>query len=203
MPRAMARTGPNLRRLTYSPEVNPLMEGHGITVRKKHVRTGIKQDLADIQTGEVVASSMIHTIEEIDDTEFVKVFAAGVRAIYDLSRTASRVFQVILQRYQAEPMSGGFADSVYIAWFDGGLSGQNIGMSEDTFQRGLKELLAKGFVAPRQPNLFWVNPSLFFKGDRALFLKEYRRKRRVEGETTKQIDPDPRQTELPGLEPAA
>jgi len=26
------------------------------------------------------------------------------------------------------------------------------------------------------PNQFWVNPTLFFKGDRVLFLKEYRRK---------------------------
>lgn len=178
MPRELARTGPNLRKLSYSPEVNPLMEGHAITVRKRHVRTGLKQDLADLQTGEVHASSMIHTVEEIDDAEFVKVFTAGMRAVYDLSRTAGRVFQVILERYQDEPMSGGFADSVYLAWFDGGLSGQKIGMSEDTFQRGLKELLSKGFIAPRQPNMFWVNPSLFFKGDRALFLKEYRRRRR-------------------------
>jgi len=36
--------------------------------------------------------------------------------------------------------------------------------------------LAKGFLAPRSPNLFWVNPSLFFKGDRVMFIKEYRRK---------------------------
>lgn len=135
--------------------------------------------MADIETGEIAASSIIHTVEEVDDDHFVKVFAAGVKAIYALSRTATRVFQVILDHYQREPMSGGFADSIYLAWFDGGLSGQKIGMSEDTYTRGLKELLAKGFIAPRQPNLFWVNPSLFFKGDRALFLKEYRRRKKT------------------------
>jgi hypothetical protein len=41
----------------------------------------------------------------------------------------------------------------------------------------LKELLAKGFLAPRTPNVFWVNSALFFKGDRVLFVKEYVRKR--------------------------
>lgn len=174
-----ARQGPNLRKLQYSPEVNPLLDGVSITVKKKHVRTGLKRDMADIETGEIAASSIIHTIEEVDDDHFVKVFAAGVKAIYALSRTATRVFQVILDHYQREPMSGGFADSIYLAWFDGGLSGQKIGMSEDTYTRGLKELLAKGFIAPRQPNLFWVNPSLFFKGDRALFLKEYRRRKKT------------------------
>ncbi|WP_434533783.1 hypothetical protein, partial [Chitiniphilus shinanonensis] len=75
------------------------------------------------------------------------------------------------------PMAGGYADSVYLAWFDGGLSGQNIGMTDRTFQTGLRELLAKGFLAARSPNLFWVNPSLFFKGDRVAFVKEYRRRK--------------------------
>jgi hypothetical protein len=106
----------------------------------------------------------------------VKVFSSGIKAIYDLSRTAARVFQTVLEVYQAEPMSKGFADSVYLAWFDGGLSGRSVGMSDDTFNRGMKELLSKGFLSPRGPNVFWVNPSLFFKGDRVLFLKEYRRK---------------------------
>ena len=193
MPRELARKGPNLRKLTYHPDINPLVEGHSISVKKRQVRTGLKRELVDPSTGEVSAVATVHTIEEVDDAEFVKVFSAGVKAIYDLSRTAHRVFQVVLDHYQREPMSGGFADAVYLAWFDGGLSGQTIGMSEDTYQRGLKELLAKGFIAPRGPNVFWVNPSLFFKGDRAMFLKEYRRRRRA---PTAKID-DTKQAKLP------
>lgn len=177
MPRELARKGPNLRRLEYSPDANPLVEGHAISLKRREVRTGLKRDLVDPKSGEIAAAATIHTIETVDDEHFVKVFSAGVKAIYDLSRTAHRVFQVVLDHYQREPMTGGFADSVYLAWFDGGLSGQAIGMSEDTYQRGLKELLAKGFLAPRGPNVFWINPSLFFKGDRVLFLKEYRRRR--------------------------
>lgn len=49
-------------------------------------------------------------------------------------------------------------------------------MSEKTFQRGLKELLAKQFLAPRTPSTFWVTSALFFKGDRVKFITEYRRK---------------------------
>lgn len=172
-----ARKGPNLRRLDFSPDVNPLIEPRQIELKRRRVQTGFKRDLIDAQTGEITHAATIHTVEEKDDAEFVKVFAAGVKAIYDLSRTAARVFQVVLEIYQNEPMSGGFADSIYLAWFDGGLSGKDVGMSDDTFSRGLKELLAKGFLAPKAPNLFWVNPTLFFKGDRVMFLREYRRKR--------------------------
>jgi hypothetical protein len=171
-----AKNNVKLRKLEFSPDVNPLVNNHEIKVRQRHVRTGLRRDLTDSSTGEITAVATIHTIEEKDDAEFVKVFASGIKAIYDLTKTASRVFQTVLEAYQAEPMSRGFVDSVYLAWFDGGLSGRDVGMSDDTFQRGMKELLSKGFLSPRGPNVFWVNPSLFFKGDRVLFLKEYRRK---------------------------
>jgi hypothetical protein len=47
-------------------------------------------------------------------------------------------------------------------------------MSDRTFHNGLKELIEKGFLKPKLPNQFWVNPALFFKGDRVAFMREYR-----------------------------
>ena len=171
-----ARTGPNLKRLVYSHDKNPLLAVGSITVKRRHVRTGLHQELTDLSTGEVRGVATIHEIIEKDDAEFVKIFADGVKAAFALSRTAARVFQLVLEQYQAEPMVGGYADSVYLAWFDGGLSGADVGISDRTFQTGLRELLAKNFLAPRAPNVFWVNPSLFFKGNRVLFVREYVRK---------------------------
>lgn len=166
----------DLRNLDYSPDENPLLNPSTIRVKKKHVSTNLTTRLVNPETGEVEALSKIHTIEEKDDEHFVKVFAAGVAASYDLTKTASRVFQAILAIYEKTPLSNGFADSVYIAWFGEGLSGHAIGMSEKTFKRGLKQLLEKGFISPKAPNMFWVNPALFFKGDRVAFIKEYKRK---------------------------
>lgn len=167
----------NLRNLDYSPDANPLMDEVSIPTKRGQVRTGFSgNELVDPQTGEVRAVSAVMRIEEKDDREFVKVFSEGVKATFGLGRTAHRVFQAILDVYQGTRMSNGYADSVYLAWFDGGLCGESIGMSEKTFQRGLKELLSKGFLAPKAPNLFWVNPSLFFKGDVVRFVREYRRK---------------------------
>lgn len=167
---------PKLRSMSYSPEVNPLMEPSQVQVKKRWVKSGKTEQLVNLTTGEISGVTAHHQVEERDDAEFVKVFAAGVKAIYDLTKTASRVFQVVLDQYQREPMRNGFADSLYLAWFDGGLDGQSVGMSESTFNRGLRELVDKGFVYPRSPSVFWVNPSMFFKGDRVLFIKEYRRK---------------------------
>jgi hypothetical protein len=170
-----ARTGPSLKSLTYSADRNPLLKPNSIEIKKRRVQTGVREDLTSGANGEVRVSA-IHEIIEKDDAEFVKVFADGVKAAFGLSRTAARVFQLVLVKYQDEPMVGGYVDSVYLAWFDGGLSGEDVGMSDRTFQTGLRELLSKNFLAPRLPNVFWVNPSLFFKGNRVLFVKEYVRK---------------------------
>lgn len=167
----------NLRKLDFSPLVNPLVEPQQIQSKRRFVRSGRADELINPATGEVHGVATIHLVEERDDAEFVKVFAAGVAASYELSKTAQRVFQVVIDVYQRTPMSRGFADSIDLFWFGDGIEGRDVGMSEKTFQRGLKELLEKRFLYPKTPTSFWTNPALFFKGDRVLFVKEYRRRR--------------------------
>lgn len=173
------RKAMSIRKLHYNPDENPLLEEVPLQTRQKRVYSQLigKKPLMDTETGELLNASVVRTVEEKDDAEFVKIFSKGVAAAYNLTRTGHRVFQVILKQYENTPMQGGYADSIYLAWFDGGLSGQSVGMSEKTWQRGMQELLEKNFISPRTPNIFWVNPALFFKGDRVLMVREYRRKR--------------------------
>lgn len=168
----------DLRTLNYSPSSNPLIKPTEVPVKRKRVRSSLAgKQLVDANTGQLEATAVIHQIEDKDTDEFVKVFAAGIAASYELSRTGQRVFQAILQEYEQTPMTRGYADSIYLAWFDGGLSGRKIDMSEYTFKRGLRELLDKSFIAPQAPNVFWVNPALFFKGDRVMLIREYRKQK--------------------------
>ena len=128
----------NLRRLKLSPTSNPLVEPQQVQTRRRLVKSGRTEDLVNPETGEIRGVTAIHQVEEKDDAEFVKVFAAGVSASYELSKTAQRVFSVVLDQYQRTPMSRGFADWVNLLWFDDGIEGRNVGMSEKTFHRGLK-----------------------------------------------------------------
>jgi hypothetical protein len=136
----------NLRKLEYSPLANPLLEPTEVTVKKRYVKTGTSEELVSTRTGEIRQTAAIYTVDERDDASFVKVFAAGVAAAFDLGRTASRVFQLVLQEYERAPMRQGFAESIELAWFNDGLSGRSVDMSEKTFQRGLKELF--GSILP-------------------------------------------------------
>ena len=65
----------DLRSLPFKPDSNPFME-HGAEIRPKTktVRTrSTPRDMMDPDTGEVVGSSIIHTIEERDEAQFEKV----------------------------------------------------------------------------------------------------------------------------------
>lgn len=167
----------NMRSPDYSPTENPFMNGAVVKTKHKTVRTrATPRDLMDPLTGEIVGASIIHITEERDEAQFVKIFADGVKAAFDLTRTGHKVFQVVLEAYQNEKMTGGFADAVTLFWFGEGLDGHAVGVGERTFERGLKELVQKGFLWHKRPHEFWVNPALFFKGDRVAFLREYRRK---------------------------
>ena len=169
-----------MRHELMSPLVNPLVQPQELKTKRRLVKSGRSEDLVNQATGEITGMAAIHQIEERDDAEFVKVFAAGVAASYELTKTAQRVFQVVLDQYQRTPMSRGYADSIELFWFGDGIEGRDVGMSERTFRRGLIELLEKRFLYPKTSSSFWTNPALFFKGDRVLFIKEYRRRQPAE-----------------------
>lgn len=167
----------NLKRLPFSPTKNPLLDGVTLRTKNKRVTAGGVQPVIDPSTGEVKSAVIVEEVE-VDETQFVKVFTTGIRAAFNLSLTGARVFQAILDVYQHQPMTGGFADSIYLHFFDGGLDGRKLDISERTYRRGLVELLENGFLYPRGENLFWVNPTMFFRGNVASFMKVYRKRER-------------------------
>jgi hypothetical protein len=160
----------------YSPNINPLVAGSEIKTKSKRVRVGMT-DTISTETGEVISSVGIMGVEEKAPEHFVKVFADGVAASYDLKPAARRVFLAILREYELMPLTGGYVDSINLPWFGAGLCGNDIGMSKRTFNRGFADLLEKRFISPKTHETYWVNPNLFFKGDRVRFIKEYRRVR--------------------------
>jgi len=184
-----------LDRLEFSPKFNPLAETAAVKTKTKFVRTGHAEHLADIKTGEITHTSLLHQVQHLDEEHFVKIFAAGVKAMFELSGTAMKVFNIVLENYQNEKMTGGYTDTVDLFWFDSGLSGYSFGISEDVFNRGLRELIDKRFLAPRMPNNYWVNANLFFKGDRVIFIKEYRKQSQPKRSKAEAVR-DPRTVDL-------
>lgn len=137
-------------------------------------------------TGEVIAPAGFWQYEEVDKTQFVKLYINGVKAFKDLTSAGTKVFAVLYLEIQRNIGK----DKVYMNY--AGLNHDITPMSEATFNRGMKELVEKSFVAATPAvGWYWINPDYMWNGDRLAFVKEFRKassKPRAEQIDTKTMD---------------
>jgi hypothetical protein len=149
-------------------EANPFIIS--MTTRTKRI-TNKRGDmmLIDKDTGEIQSSiAGFWEAEEVDSTKFIKLFIQGVKALKELTGAGTKVFEVLYLRVQENIGK----DQIYMAFsfVDQALTP----MSNSTYDRGIRELIEKGFIAATtNQGLYWLNPSYIWNGDRLTFLKTY------------------------------
>ena len=151
---------------------NPFMGEVHIKRGSKKLTVGRAGALVNTDTGEINATE-ISMIKQVDRTEFVKLFAEGVKRFFELSPSGAKLLAYVLKVVQEVPGT----DRITLHFMDymERFPGDQNGMKKTTFYRGFTELLTKGFIAQSVvPNLYYINPKLFFNGDRAKFVTEYR-----------------------------
>ena len=170
-------TTPSRKQGIVAFENNPFWEDTTIKVGKKKISVSGGMHVSD--EGESVTHSGIHVVREVDESEFMKLYTKNIKSIFDLKPSTQRVLQYLLVELQKTPN----ADAIYLAWLDADryFSELDVNISRSSFQRSLKELLLKGFIAEStRPSMFWFNPNLFFNGNRMSFINEYRKKKTPE-----------------------
>lgn len=132
-------------------------------------------------TGEVAGPAGFWQYEEVDRTKFVKLYVNGVKQFKELSNAGTKVFEIL---YLEVTRNIG-KDKIYLSF--GGLDHNQTPMSEATFNRGMKELVEKNFVAATTAvGWYWLNPDYIWNGDRLAFVKTYQIKPIAKGKS--QID---------------
>lgn len=154
---------------------NPWAKELAHTIKKGGKVTGFaaaSHSLVNTATGEVAGDMAVIGVQRVvDKEEFVKFFGAGIEEVFDLSKPAKDLFRSILKAYLAAKNQ---PDQLYIN-YDVIKDDYGYDKSRPTYNNGLNELCVKGFLAPveKRDNLYWVNPHLFYKGDRIRIVKEY------------------------------
>jgi hypothetical protein len=136
--------------------------------RRIHVPGGKGAMIVDQSTGELrgIGGMAFWWEEEVDRTQFVKLFLEGIKQAANLSKTGMQVFELVYRQVQASPGSDEIKLNQYVA--------RDHGMSDRTYQRGVRELLEKEFLF-RSPSdgVFFVNIRFMFNGDRLAFVRSY------------------------------
>src|SRR5215469_10700280 len=159
---------------------------NGLPTRTKRINVpgGKGAVIVDNTTGELkgIGGMGFWWEEEVDTSRFVKLFLDGIKQAAGLSKTGMSVFELVYHEMRQHPGSDEIKLNQYVA--------RDHGLSDRTYQRGVRELLEKEFLY-RSPSegVFFVNIRFMFNGDRLAFVKSYHLK-----------DSAARQQELPLLD---
>ena len=157
-------------------EVNPFIDSLTIKTRGRKVTVARGSTLVDMNTGQIEGVTEIAQIVEVDEGQFVRLFTKDLAIWFDLNKAGMRVFGVLLTVVQNSAIG---RDLVY---FDHGSEiAKAFKITKTTFYRGIEELLEKGFIA-RHKSVGWyfTNPAMFFNGNRARFIKDYRVRKQLD-----------------------
>jgi Firmicute plasmid replication protein (RepL) len=103
----------------------------------------------------------------VDGEHFVKLFVKEMEVIFDLTRPAQKIFSYMLSKVE-------YDDKLHFDIKDCKVSLKY--KSESQIFIGVKELMLNSFIAKTSwTNVYWINPKIFYKGDRLVILREYRR----------------------------
>ena len=134
-----------------------------------------KDEKDDSEESESYFTNIIQQ-KEVDKEVFIKLFTSQIKVYFDLTKTAYKIFLIILSLYQKEIGK----DYVLLTC----KKAQNIAktldfeLSSPIFYRGIKELIEKKIIAKSVDKIvFYINPAIFFNGDRARFVTEVIKKK--------------------------
>ena len=129
--------------------------------------------IIDTTTGEVEDVAEIVSVHRVDNEQFVKIFTSNLKQFFNLKPTTYRMVQVLLHQLgRARDRDTVYLNvSVAEQYF---ISTDQNPISKASYYNAMRELIQKGSSQRANPNLYWINPALFFNGDRVRFVKEYR-----------------------------
>lgn len=157
-------------------EVSPFIDSLTVKTRGRKVTVARGSTLVDTNTGEIEGVTEIAQIVEVDEGQFVKLFTKDLAIWFELNKVGMRVFGALLTVVQKSSIG---RDLIY---FDhDSESAKDFKISKASFYRGIEELLEKGFIARhKSAGWYFTNPAMFFNGNRARFIKDYRVKKQLD-----------------------
>lgn len=160
---------------------NPFLENFTITTKGKRVTVnpmGTKEDniLVSQSTGEIKGTH-VTAYKQVDDAEFIKLFTGNISLTFNLNQSGRKVFDMLVRVMQHSSIS---RDQVYIDdnVREEFVKAHDVKLASSTMYRGIDDLIDKKIIArSNRTNIYFINPSLVFNGDRIAFTTIIERKK--------------------------
>lgn len=178
---------PSILRQKYKE--NPFMrpDGSGVVVyqsRTAKVETAGPLAITETGSGQAISVAQVRRVELVDSDKFVKLYVANLDAFFDLKPGTIRVMTAVLS--EVADARNAHGDTIYLnygrvkEYFE---AKGTKAPARPTFFSAMAEMVEKGFVAPSvDTNLWFINPTIFFNGDRIRFVNEYVRVKKTKAQ---------------------
>jgi hypothetical protein len=172
-------------------ETNPFTNHLSIKTRTKKltVRSKLGSDENDVfinhTTGEVLQTT-VTSYRQVDDEEFVKVFAQNIGMTFNLTSSGIKAFNILLWCVQYRGIGRDLVQLDHYSLGSYTTENPKNKMSLATLYRGIKELTKAQILARNvKTGFYYLNPSFCFNGDRIVFMNAIERKKQnSENETS-------------------
>lgn len=151
-------------------ERNPFMDTLVVETRQKTYAVSKKKlALIDVET-EQQQIAFIGAQKQIDKEKFVKLFVEQIKVIFNLSSAGIKVFGYFLvsatKKISDDEIVFDFDECVEFTGYSKG--------NKESIYKGLRELLENQIIArSKMVNVYFINPAIFFNGDRMVIVNEY------------------------------
>ena len=157
-------------------EVNPsLSEAFPVRIKTSKATKLSGAYMVAPGSGEVISRGAFGFVEEkeVDSEQFVKIYLAGVRQYGELSKAGALLFEFVYKEISGRDSKD--KDTVTLNFLLAQRWKEEL--SRRTYERGMNELLEKGFLyRSLAADMYFVNVRFMFNGDRMVLAQSYRRK---------------------------
>lgn len=158
-------------------KTNPSITGKlPVKIKTKALKKASDAYMVAPGTGEVIGKGAFGFVEEyeVDESQFVKIYLEGVKQYGALSKAGMLLFEFVYREMSG--LQGKDKDTVtlnYLLALD-----WRTGLNKRTYERGISELLEKGFLfRSMAADVYFININFLFNGSRVEVIKRYRVRR--------------------------
>lgn len=146
---------------------NPYLAELVIDKRDKLIGRSAKNvSILNESTGELENTAFVGFRKSVDKEEFVKIYKSHIKSIFELSVAGIRLFGYFLNATK-------ISNDMILFDVDECLEYTKY-KSKNSINLGMSELLNNNFVAKSHlKNVYYINPAIFFNGNRMVVVTEY------------------------------
>lgn len=165
---------------TESPFMDELLTDSDTKIKKVFGKAEkgalVQNPTADLESRDFKPAGTAFLYEkEVETNEFIKIFTRGIGKLFGLKASGRQVFTILLTQISGSKNKNVDRVNLYYPILPDAVKQE---ITYAVFNRGINDLIENNFIAmSTMPNVYFLNPTYVYNGDRLVIATVYKRKK--------------------------